>query len=85
MIENTGEIFLSIMVIISKNKLSVEESLVYHLISEFNVYGIAVIYSMSGLIAWIRSNGSYADIHVGAMTEEAIDAFDEHLGEIEWK
>ena len=57
----------------------------YHLIYEFNVYGNAVMYSNSGLIAWIRSNGSYADIHVGAMTEEAIDAFGGHLGEIEWK
>lgn len=57
----------------------------YYLISEFNVYGIAVMYSKSGLIAWIRSNGLYADIHVGAVTEECIKDFGEHLGAIEWK
>lgn len=57
----------------------------YHLLSEFNVYGIAVMYSLTGLIAWIRSNGSYADIHAGATTEAYIDAFGEHLGKIVWK
>ncbi len=42
----------------------------YHLMQEFNVYGIAVMYSDEKLLAWIRSNGFYADIHAGA-TDEA--------------
>ena len=29
----------------------------YHLLSGFEVYGIAVMYSEDKLIAWIRSNG----------------------------
>lgn len=41
------------------------------------------MYSQSGLIAWVRSNGSYADIHVGAVTESAIKDFGEHLGMFE--
>ncbi len=33
----------------------------YHLLSGFNVYGIAVMYSDEKLIAWIRSNGFYGE------------------------
>lgn len=57
----------------------------YHLLSEFHVYGIAVMYSDNGLIAWIRSNGFYADIHAGAMDEAQLEALAEHLGAMEWK
>lgn len=57
----------------------------YRLLSEFNVYGIAVMYSDEGLLAWIRSNGMYADIHAGAACEEHLNAFAEHLGNIVWK
>lgn len=57
----------------------------YHLLSEFNVYGIAVMYSEEKLIAWIRSNGSYADIHAGAIDEAHLETLREHLGEIVWK
>ncbi|MCM1543507.1 MAG: hypothetical protein NC121_19955 [Blautia sp.] len=57
----------------------------YHLLSEYNVYGIAVMYSEDGLIAWIRSNGSYADIHAGGAEEAHLEAFGEHLGGIVWK
>lgn len=57
----------------------------YHLLSEFAVYGIAVMYSNEKLIAWIRSNGFYADIHAGAIDEVHLEAFGKHLGEIVWK
>jgi len=57
----------------------------YHILSEFNVYGIAVLYSDEKLIAWIRSNGSYADIHAGAIDEAHLEALSQHLGEIVWK
>ncbi|WP_276948040.1 hypothetical protein [Enterocloster lavalensis] len=57
----------------------------YHLLSEFHVYGIAVLYSNDGLIAWIRSNGFYADIHAGAADEAQLEALAEHLGAMEWK
>lgn len=57
----------------------------YHLLTEFNVYGIAVMYSEEGLIAWIRSNGFYADIHAGAEEESHLDALGEHLGAMVWK
>lgn len=57
----------------------------YHLLSEFHVYGIAVMYSDNGLIAWIRSNGFYADIHAGAADEVQLEALAEHLGAMEWK
>lgn len=57
----------------------------YHLLSEFHVYGIAVLYSTNGLIAWIRSNGFYADIHAGAADEAQLEALAEHLGAMEWK
>ena len=57
----------------------------YHLLSEFNVYGIAVMYSDEKLIAWIRSNGFYSDIHAGAMDESHLEAFGTHLGQITWK
>ncbi len=57
----------------------------YHLLSEFNVYGIVVMYSDDGLIAWIRSNGLYADIHAGAAAEADLEAFRKYLGDIEWK
>ena len=57
----------------------------YHLLSEFHVYGIAVLYSNDGLIAWIRSNGFYADIHAGAADEAPLEALAEHLGAMEWK
>ncbi|MDE6621939.1 MAG: hypothetical protein K2K74_15905 [Lachnospiraceae bacterium] len=57
----------------------------YHLLSEFNVYGIAVMYSDEKLIAWIRSNGFYADIHAGAIDESHLEAFGKHLGQITWQ
>ena len=57
----------------------------YHLLSEFNVYGIAVMYSDDKLIAWIRSNGFYADIHAGATDEAHLAALGKHLGEMSWK
>lgn len=57
----------------------------YHLLSEFHVYGIAVIYSADGLIAWIRSNGFYANIHTGADDEAQLEALAEHLGAMEWR
>lgn len=57
----------------------------YHLLSEFQVYGIAVMYSDEKLIAWIRSNGFYADIHAGAVCEEHLEALGEHLGNVVWK
>lgn len=57
----------------------------YHLLSELNVYGIAVMYSEDGMIAWIRSNGFYADIHAGALEEGHLDLLAKHLGEITWK
>lgn len=57
----------------------------YHLLSGFNVYGIAVMYSEKGLIAWIRSNGFYADIHAGADDEAQLEALSRHLGEMSWK
>lgn len=57
----------------------------YHLLSEFNVYGIAVMYSEDGLIAWIRSNGFYADIHAGATEDAHLDALGEHLNDMVWK
>lgn len=57
----------------------------YHLLSEFNVYGIAVMYSNEKLIAWIRSNGFYADIHAGATDEAHLEALGRHLGEIAWR
>ena len=44
----------------------------YSLLSEFNVYGIAIMYSDSGLIAWIRSNGFYSDIHAGGDNESEL-------------
>lgn len=57
----------------------------YHLLSEFNVYGIAVMYSDEKMIAWIRSNGFYADIHAGAIHESHLEAFGTYLGQITWK
>lgn len=57
----------------------------YHLLLEFNVYGIAVMYSDEKLIAWIRSNGFYADIHAGAADESHLEALREHLGQVTWK
>ena len=57
----------------------------YHLLSEYHVYGIAVMYSDNGLIAWIRSNGFYVDIHAGANDEVQLEALAEHLGAMEWK
>lgn len=57
----------------------------YHLLSEFNAYGIAVMYSDEKLIAWIRSNGFYADIHAGADEEAHLEAFGKHLGLITWQ
>ena len=49
------------------------------------MYGIAVMYSDEKLLAWIRSNGFYADIHAGAADEAHLDALGEHLGQITWK
>lgn len=57
----------------------------YRLLAEFNVYGIAVMYSTDGVIAWIRSNGLYADIHAGAEGDAHLEALGEHLGEMVWK
>lgn len=57
----------------------------YHLLSELHVYGIAVMYSDEKLLAWIRSNGFYADIHAGAMVEQHLEALGEHLGLVAWK
>lgn len=57
----------------------------YHLLPEYNVYGIAIMYSDEKLLAWIRSNGFYADIHAGAVDETHLEAFGEHLGQIVWK
>lgn len=57
----------------------------YHLLLDFNVYGIAVMYSEDGLIAWIRSNGLYGDVHAGAEDEGQLEDFREHLGSIAWK
>lgn len=57
----------------------------YHLLLDFNVYGIAVMYSSDGLIAWIRSNGFYADIHAGAENEMQLENLGKHLGSIVWK
>lgn len=57
----------------------------YHLLPEFNVYGIAVMYSDEKLIAWIRSNGFYADIHAGAVEEAHLEALGKDLGQIVWK
>lgn len=57
----------------------------YRLLAEFNVYGIAVMYSEAGMIAWIRSNGFYADIYAGAEVEAHLEALGEHLGEMVWK
>lgn len=57
----------------------------YHLLSEFNACGIAVMYSEDKLIAWIRSNGFYADIHAGADNETHLEALGKHLGEMVWK
>lgn len=57
----------------------------YHLLSEFNVYGIVVMYSGEKLIAWIRSNGFYADIHAGAIDKSHLEALREHLGQSTWQ
>lgn len=57
----------------------------YRLLAEFNVYGIAVMYSENKVIAWIRSNGLYADIHAGAEADTYLEALGEYLGEIVWK
>ncbi|MBC5706503.1 hypothetical protein H8S75_00830 [Hungatella sp. L12] len=57
----------------------------YHLLSEFNMDGIAIMYSDEKLLAWIRSNGFYADIHVGSVDETHLEAFGEHLGQTVWK
>lgn len=57
----------------------------YHLLTEFGAYGIAILYSDEKLIAWIRSNGFYADIHAGALKEEHLDALARHLGDIVWQ
>lgn len=57
----------------------------YHILSEFDSYTIAVMYSESGLIAWIRSNGFYGDIHAGADNESELDELSEHLKNITWK
>lgn len=57
----------------------------YHLLSELHVYGIAVLYSEERLIAWIRSNGFYADIHAGADDAAQLDALGTHLGNMVWK
>ena len=56
----------------------------YHLLSEFEVYGIAVMYSEDKLIAWIRSNGFYGDVLAGALDKRHLEEFREHLGNIVW-
>lgn len=57
----------------------------YHLLSKLNIYGITVMYSEDGMIAWIRSNGFYGDIHAGATKEEDLESLGKHLGEMTWK
>jgi len=57
----------------------------YHLLPELGIYGAAAIYTDDGLLAWIRSNGVYADIHAGAPDEAALDKLCEHLGDMTWK
>lgn len=57
----------------------------YHLLSDFEVYGIAVMYSEDKLIAWIRSNGFYGDVLVGALDKRHLEEFREHLGNIVWR
>ncbi|MCM1525693.1 MAG: hypothetical protein NC091_00445 [Bacteroides sp.] len=56
-----------------------------HFLPEFDVYGIAVMYSDEKLLAWIRSNGFYADIHAGAMEETHLEEFSDHMGQVVWK
>ena len=43
----------------------------YHLLSAFEVYGIAVMYSEDKLIAWIRSNGFYGNVLCRRAGQEA--------------
>jgi hypothetical protein len=57
----------------------------YCLLRELNVYGIAVMYSNEKLIAYIRSNGFYADIRVGALQEAHWQALCDRLGDaVRW-
>ncbi len=57
----------------------------YHLLTELGIYGIAVLYTEEGLIAWIRSNGSYGDIHAGAPAEAQLEDLQAHLGLVAWR
>lgn len=57
----------------------------YHLLPELGIYGAAAIYTEDGLLAWIRSNGIYADIHAGAPDEAALDKLCEHLDDMTWR
>ena len=57
----------------------------YHLLSAFEVYGIAVMYSEDKLIAWIRSNGFMVMSFAGALDKRHLEEFREHLGNIVWR
>ena len=57
----------------------------YRLLRGLAIYTAAAIYSDNGLLAWIRSNGFYSDIHAGAHDEASLERLAEHLGEIRWK
>lgn len=57
----------------------------YHLLSGLDIYGTAAIYSYDGLLAWIRGNGIYADIHAGAPDEAALDELGKLLVDVTWK
>ena len=60
----------------------------YRVLNEINMYGITVIYSDEGMIAWIRRSGSYCDIHAGFSDIKQLEEFSNHLrqiGEIVWK
>lgn len=37
------------------------------------------MYSDEKLLAWIRNNGFYADIHIGAVEQTHLEAFGVHL------
>lgn len=72
--------------------LSIERELLplcgekYHLLTELDIFGIAVMYSEDGTVAWIRSSCSFADIHAGAPEGSLLDELAECLGEeVAWK
>lgn len=77
-----GKFFSSIN--IQKDLVEMEDE-EYKVLRQLNLYGIAVMYSKEGLLAWFRSNGLYADVHVGAKEESEVLAFGRFLGDIKWK